>query len=113
MKILFTEFQVCMTNYGAISKWFTTTMGLHQGAPSSPYYFILTGEPISSLIHSNLAVEGIVVNNEENKLSQFTDDMDLFLWFKQKMLQEVINMSDYYEQQNRLCINYDKTTIYQ
>ena len=37
MKILFTEFQACTTNYGTISEWFTTTRGLHQGAPSSPY----------------------------------------------------------------------------
>ena len=112
MKILFTEFQVCTTNYGAISKWFTTPRGLHQGVLSSPDYFILTGELILSLIHNNLAVEGVVVNNEENKLSQFTDDMDSFLLFKQKVLQEAINMLDYYEQQTRLCINYEKTTIY-
>ena len=84
MKILFTEFQVCMINYSAISKWFTTTRGLQQGAPNSPYYFILTGELISSLIHNNLAVEGVVVNNEENKLSQFTDDMDLFFCLNKK-----------------------------
>ena len=53
-----------------------------------------------------------MVNNEENKLSQFADDMDLFLLFKQKVLQEVINMLDYHEQQTGLYINYDKTTIY-
>ena len=64
----------------------------------------MTGELISSLIHNNLVVEGIMVNNEENKLSQFADDMDLFLLFKQKMLQEAINMLDYYEQQTMLCI---------
>ena len=58
-----------MTNYGAISKQFTTPKGIHQGAPSSPYYFILTGELISSIIHINLPVECIVVHNEENKLS--------------------------------------------
>ena len=46
-------------------------------------------------------------------LSQFAADMDLFLLFKQKVLQEVINMLHYYEQHAGLCINYDKTTIYQ
>ena len=112
MKILFTEFQVCMTNYSAISEWFTTNRGLHQGAPSSPYYFILNGELISSLIHNNSAVEGIVANNEENKLSQLPDNIDLFLFFKQKLLHELINMLDYYKQQTGLCMNYDKTTVY-
>ena len=73
----------------------------------------MTGELISSLIHNNSAVEGTVVNNEEYKLSQCFEDMDIFLLFKQKVLQEVINMLDYYEQQTGLCINYDKTTIYQ
>ena len=56
-------------------------------------------------------LKNLFTNNEENKLFQFTDDMDLFLLLKQKMPQEVINMLDYFEQQNGLCINYNKTTI--
>lgn len=69
-----------------ISKSFTLTRGTRQGCPLSPLLFVLAIEPLVIAIRSNQNIVGIKINETDNKIGLFADDIVIFLSQLQKSL---------------------------
>ena len=113
MQLLFQDFQLCTTNNGHLSSPWTPTRGLFQGNPIASFLFLFTAELLVIKLRSNPKIEGIEVKGIKYLLSQFTDDLDLFLKFKQSVWEQVMQEFDSYKLNTGMLISYDKTTIYQ
>ena len=81
-KLLYKSFQLSVCNSGSILEWFYPSRGLHQGYGASSRIFLVCAELIATAIRNDSRIEGITIGNVENKLSQFADDMDLYLLYK-------------------------------
>ena len=112
VKILFTDFTLCTTNYGHQSPFWTATRGLYQGNPCAPYLFLYVAEILSMKLRENPKVEGLEYKGIKFLLSQFADDMDLFLKFKESVWQATMYELDKFESLMGMKISYEKTTIY-
>ena len=63
-------------------------------------------------MRNDKAIEGITINLVENKLSQFADDMDLYLLYKKEVLEAAINALTKYANNTGLRVNYDKSVMH-
>ena len=63
--------------FGGPGPW-TTTRGVRQGCPLSPYLFMLSAEILSNKIRQSKLVIGINIYGNEVEVSQFADDTNLF-----------------------------------
>ena len=64
------------------------------------------------MLRKNEYIEGINVNGVRALLSQFADDMDLFIKFKQESWEAVVSTLSDYEAISGMKVNYDKTSVY-
>ena len=64
------------------------------------------------MLRSNPNIEGISINGTKVLLSQFADDMDLFIKFKQECWSATIGTLTDFEEISGLKVNYDKTSVY-
>ena len=112
VRLLFTNFKLCVQNNGMLSPWIVQQVGLHQGCCYSPLGYLLCGEVFSLLLENAGGVEGINFENLKELLSQFADDTDLFLSFRRECIIEVTKTLDIVEDQLGLKVNYDKSTMY-
>ena len=78
IEIFYTNVETAVLNNGFATNWFKPSSGVRQGCPLSPFIFILTAELMSNKIRQTDSVKGIVLFNNEIKLSQFADDTNLF-----------------------------------
>ena len=81
LEIFYTNVETAVLNNGFATNWFKPSSGVRQGCPLTPFLFILTVELMSNRIHQTDSVKGIVLFNNEIKLSQFADDTNLFCAF--------------------------------
>lgn len=79
VEILYKHATGCVINNGFSSNWFSLEAGLRQGCPLSPYLFILGIEKLSDILRQDSDISGAVVNNNMHKISQYADDLTLFL----------------------------------
>ena len=130
VKLFFSEFQICTQNFGFITKERSVNQGciispgiylltgeilersVNQGCIISPGIYLLTGEILASKLRGNPKIKGIKIKDVEYSLSQFADDMDLYLPFDKTVLNEVLQTFNDIEVHTGLKISYDKTTIY-
>ena len=112
MKLLFNEFSLCTINNGNSSSYFSPTRGLFQGNPIASYLFLTIIEILSMLLKNDEKVEGLTIKEQRVLLSQFADDLDLFLKFKERTWHAVIRNFDIFERITGMKISYEKTTIY-
>ena len=75
-----------------------------QGDPLSPLLFILAIEVLACRIRDDKGIKGILINEEEIKLTLFADDMTCFL-------RDIATLQIFYKFSN-LRINDDKTEIF-
>ena len=68
----------CVTNNGYASKFFKVSRGIRQGCPLSALLFILAVELLSFHIQHDKNIKGILLHNQEIKISQLADDTTLF-----------------------------------
>ena len=111
VELLFKNFLLCVQNNGFCSNYHSQTHGLHQGCCYSPLGYLLCGEIFSLIIHSS-NLEGLHHKDLVNLLLQFADDSNLFLLFRNGMLDKVAYALDSIEDQLGLKVNYDKSTVY-
>lgn len=98
-------------NNGFTTDIFSVQCGVRQGDPLSPLLFILALEVLACQIRVNDKIRGIVVNNEEIKLTLFADDMTCFLRdaTSYHRLMETLNG---FSRFSNLQVNNDKTEIF-
>ena len=99
-------------NNGVLWEEFATTRGLRQGAPCSPYYFLICAEILAILLKDNKDIKGFDINQFNSILGQFADDMDMYLIFEENSIQTVVRMLNKFQQNMGCSVNYDKTTVY-
>lgn len=63
-----------MINNGWSSEYLNLTSGFRQGDPLSPSLFILAVETLAIAIRENAKIKGIVIDKQETKLLQYSDD---------------------------------------
>ena len=112
IKLLFHDFVLQMTNNGYLSNEIRPTRGLFQGNPISSYLFLLVAEILAIQLRSHPQIEGVNVRGIKALLSQFADDLDLFLKFKESVWNAVMSVFDKFESLSGMKISYEKTTIY-
>ena len=110
--LFYNQFNVCTQNFGFKSEWFVKGKSVNQGCPISPSVFLLIGEILALKLRNNKVVKGIRIGQTEILISQFADDMDLYLPFEKIVLDEVIRILDDVETNTGLKVSYDKTTLY-
>ena len=76
--LFYSNIKSAVLNNGFATEWFRPSKGLRQGCPLSLYLFILSTEILSNKIRQNREIKGITVFGNEIKISQFTDDTNLF-----------------------------------
>ena len=64
---------------GHASSYFNLQSGVAQGCPLSPLLYLCVAEGLTRAINANPKIKGIVVNGNEQKISQFADDAKLML----------------------------------
>ena len=62
-----------------VSKQFSLSRGIREGCCLSPLLFVLVIEPLAIVIRSNSEMAEIKLDNIENKIGLFADDVVLFL----------------------------------
>ena len=112
VKLFFTKFSVCNQNFGIFSEYFTKERSVNQGCTISPAIFLLTGEIMANKLRNNPAIKGIKIKDVEYLVSQFADDMDLYLPYDQVVFNNVIATLSDIETNTGLTVNYDKTNMY-
>eukprot|EP00962_Isochrysis_galbana_P033054 scaffold10995_cov112-Isochrysis_galbana.AAC.1 len=63
---------------GARSNPFSIKCGVPQGCPLSPLAFLVIAEALTRLIQNDPHINGIEINGDHIKISQFADDTSLF-----------------------------------
>ena len=79
VKLLYTGAQLTVKNNGFTSEWFPCTRGTFQGSPLSGMLFNLAAEMLAIRIRKARNIRGIDISRVEVKLSQYADDLTLFL----------------------------------
>ena len=101
ISLFFTDFQVCTQNYGNLSHWFVKERGVNQGCPISPGAYLCAGEALANAIRKHKDIKGISICEIEYLLSQFVDDIDLYLPFDSKVINAVLEVLDLIEKKYR------------
>ena len=99
-------------NNGFITDLFPVQCGVRQGDPLSPLLFILALEVLACQIRDNDKIKGIVVNNEEIKLTLFADDMTCFLRDATISYHRLMESLQVFSRFSNLQVNNDKTEIF-
>jgi len=84
--------------------------GVRQGDPLSPLLFILAIEILATQIRHDDNIHGVMVKNEEIKLTLFADDITCFLKDINSYLQLCGLLEDFYKYSG-LQINNDKIDL--
>ena len=99
----------CIIQNGFLSDFLKLKRGCRQGDPISPYIFILCAEILGKMIRKNEKLKGITINSKEFRLSQYTDDMQIFLNGTEESLRETLSVLDMFYHMSGLKINIEKT----
>ena len=84
VSLFYKNFLVCMQNQGYMSKWFEKTRSINQGCNISPSIYLLVGELLALRLCNHKQIHGINIGMTEVLISQFADDMDLYLPYEKQ-----------------------------
>ena len=96
---------------GGLKPLFPVRGGVRQGDPSAPLLFILALETLACQIREDNGIRGILVEEEEIKLTLFADDMTCFLRDMASYYRLVVTLQLFSKFLNLQVIN-DKTEIF-
>ena len=109
---------LCQTNStskveqnGYLSNTIELQRGCRQGDPLSPYVFVLCAEILSHVIRESGDIRGIMVHNEEFKVTQYADDTTLLLEEDYQTIVSVIRVLKWFKSVSGLDINKEKTKL--
>ena len=109
MNIFYGNVESCVLKNGWASNFFEIQRGVRQGCPLSPYLFVLTVEVLAKAIRENKNIKGILVNQNEIKISQYADDMTLILDGSKSSLEASLKILDKFGAVSGLRLNDKKT----
>ena len=112
IQLLFCNFNLAVSNFRYLSNFIRPTRSLFQGNPIAPYLFLIVGEALCRLLKINDKIKGLRLAGMSVLLSQFADDLTLFLEHKESVWQAVMDTFLAFERLSGMKINYEKTTIY-
>ena len=112
ISLFYNRFEVCTQNFGFLSEWWTKTRSVNQRCPISPSNYLLIGEAFANRIRGHSGIRGIKIGDTELLLSQFADNMDLYLPYKCTVLENVLGVLTDIEKNVGLKVSYDKTILY-
>ena len=88
--------------------FFTVKRGCRQGDPISAYIFILCAEILNVKLKNNKNIKGIHINNKGYIISQFADDITLFLDGSDKSLRSTLKLLEEFSRISGLSVNLKK-----
>ena len=112
VSLFYSKFEVCTQNFRFFSDYFEKEKSVNQGCIISPAIFLLTGEVLANRLRNHKDIRGIKINDTEYLISQFADDMDLYLPYDTTVLNAVIATFSDIEIHTGLRVSYDKTNVY-
>ena len=112
VKMIYTDFELCVTNNRYQSRFFTQTQGVHQGCAFSGPGFLLSAEILAINIKNNKKIKGVPINGTQEIISQYADDTTIISAFDAESLQAIIDEFETFYQNTGLKVNYDKSIIY-
>ena len=111
VKILYNNIESSVINNGYISGAFPVSRGVRQGCPLSPYLFILCAEIMATVIRNEKHIQGISINNIQNKIMMYADDTNIITTCNEMDLRTVIEVFEKFYHLSGLKMNLNKTTI--
>ena len=111
IKLFNTNIQASVLQCGNLSNFFAIKRGCQQGDPCAPFLFILAGQILSILIHINKRLKGIIIGNNEYRLTHFADDTTLFMDSSRESLQAALNILEIFGSISGLRMNTTKTKV--
>ena len=112
VNLLFTDFQLAVSNAANLSTYITPSQGLFQGNPISSFTFVIIIEILVINLRSSTSIDSIEIKGIKYLLSQFADDLDLFMKTNSHSLREVLHIITEFGKISGMKINLDKTTLY-
>ena len=109
-KVFYSNISSCIQNNGWSSEIFSSSRGVRQGCPLSPYLFILCAEVSANAVRWDDNIRGINIANVECKLSQYADDTTMILDGCELSLCP-LHLLDNFAVSSGLKINYEKTEL--
>ena len=101
-----------VSNNGHITPWFCVECSILQDLPLAPLIFLLPVEILTYLLKHFEDIKPYSLAGVEQLVSQFPDDMDIFMMNDKKSLQSAIDILSYFQYQTGLLVNYNKTNVY-
>ena len=111
VKLFNNNIKATVTQCGVLSDFIDIEQGCRQGDPIAPYLFIIVAQILTVLIKNNNNIQGIKIEDEEIKLTQFADDTTLILNGSSESLQAALNTLEIFGSYSGLKVNTDKTQI--
>ena len=99
-------------NHGNLTEEIIVSRGCRQGAPCSPYYFLICAELMAIKLRNNQKIEGFNLRDFKKLFGQYADDMDLYCKPTQKNIDNIQAELSAFCKISGCAINYEKTTIY-
>ena len=109
---MYVGIQLAVINNGHITPWFCAECSILQGSPLAPLIFLLPVEILTNLLKHSEDMKPYSLAGVEQLVSQFSDDMDIFMMNDKQSLQSAIDILLYFQYQMGLHVNYNKTTVY-
>ena len=108
IKVLYTNISSCIINNGTCSSYFKLTRSVRQGDPLSGYLFIIALELLAQKIREAQNIHGIWLGTSEVKLTQYVDDLTIFVQdiTSANQVFDILNM---YHKAAGLKVNKEKT----
>ena len=110
VKLLYSGTQLSIKNNGTTSEWFPSTRGTFQGSPLSGMLFNLAAELLAIRIRKTPNIHGIEISKVEVKMSQYADDLTLFLKDEESLM-NVFEVIEVFGNASGLRVNENKTKL--
>ena len=111
IKTFYTNISRCVLNNGFITDLFNIQCGVRPGDPLSPLLFILAIEVHACKISDDKEIKGILIDEEEIKLTLFANDMTCFLR-DAASYHRLLAQLQFFSKFSNLQVNNDKTEIF-
>ena len=108
IQTFYTNLSSCVLNNSFTTNFFSVSRRVRQGDPLSPLLFILSLEILACYIRQDRNIHGLVINNEEIKLTLFADDVTCFLRDRLSYLHLLVIIK-FFSRFSGLSVNDDKT----